>query len=175
MFLVRCRPRVPRLAAVPAATFVLGIALGAGVASGIGNPPGTIVIDKAVASPPTRSALPPTFYPANVLRVIDGDTFDARVRVWPGMEITTRVRLRDIDAPELNGRCDDERRLAREASDALTAMLAEEGVSIGRVAFDKYGGRVLADAATRRTGDVAAALLDAGLVRRYTGRRASWC
>ena len=57
-----------------------------------------------------------------------------------------------------------------------SAMLAEGGVTIARVSFDKYGGRVLADAATRRTADVAAALLDAGLVRRYSGgRRVGWC
>ncbi len=108
--------------------------------------------------------------------MIDGDTFDARVRVWPGMDITTRVRLRDIDAAEFKARCDEERRLAQDAYDALSAMLADGGVTIGRVSFDKYGGRVLADAATRRTADVAAALLDAGLVRRYSGgRRAGWC
>ena len=54
-------------------------------------------------------------------------------------------------------------------------MLAEGDVTIGRVAVDKYGGRVLADAFARHTGDIAAALLGAGLVRRYAGRRESWC
>ena len=32
-------------------------------------------------------------YPADVLRVIDGDTFEARVRVWPGLDVDTKVRL----------------------------------------------------------------------------------
>ena len=40
-----------------------------------------------------------------------------------------------------------------------------------RVALDKYGGRVIADASTRSTPDVSAALLDAGLARRYAGGR----
>jgi endonuclease YncB( thermonuclease family) len=35
----------------------------------------------------------------DVLRVIDGDTFEARIRIWPGHDVTTKVRLRDIDAP----------------------------------------------------------------------------
>jgi micrococcal nuclease len=61
---------------------------------------------------------------AEVLRVIDGDTFEARVRVWPGMDITTRVRLRGIDAPELHARCADERAKALAARDALTRILA---------------------------------------------------
>ncbi len=45
-----------------------------------------------------------------------------------------------------------------------------------RVSLDKYGGRVLADASTYATPDVAASLLNAGHVRRYGGaRRESWC
>ena len=44
-------------------------------------------------SPPPPLAAPPSLrggHPAEVLRVIDGDTFVARVHVWPGMDITTR-------------------------------------------------------------------------------------
>jgi hypothetical protein len=37
---------------------------------------------------------PQAVYSAEVLRVIDGDTFEARVRIWSGFEINTRVRLR---------------------------------------------------------------------------------
>jgi endonuclease YncB( thermonuclease family) len=43
-------------------------------------------------------------YPAEVLRIIDGDTFEARVRVWPGLDVDTKVRLRGIvSAAMLNG------------------------------------------------------------------------
>jgi hypothetical protein len=31
-------------------------------------------------------------HPAEVLRVLDGDTFEARVRVWPGLEVTTKIQ-----------------------------------------------------------------------------------
>jgi len=37
---------------------------------------------------------PQVTYPAEVLRVIDGDTFEARLHVWRGFEVNTRVRLR---------------------------------------------------------------------------------
>ncbi len=47
---------------------------------------------------------------SQVVRVVDGDTFDARVSVWPGIEISTRVRLRGIDAPEMRARCKESRR-----------------------------------------------------------------
>ena len=44
-------------------------------------------------------------HPVDVIRTIDGDTFEARVHLSPGLEPTTRVRLRGIDAPELKAAC----------------------------------------------------------------------
>jgi endonuclease YncB( thermonuclease family) len=116
------------------------------------------------------------YHPAEVLRVIDGDTFEARVHIWPGTDITTRVRLREIDAPEFKARCMEERNKAEAARDRLKALLDEGEVVITHVGLDKYGGRVLAAASTRRTPDVSSALLQAGLVRGYDGgRRDGWC
>ena len=115
-----------------------------------------------------------------VIRVLDGDTFEARVRSWPGMDVTTRVRLRGIDAPEMRARYEDERCKALAARDALTRILSEGAVGIARIGQDKYGGRVDADVSTARTPDVSAALLERGQVlgfaRRYSGgRRDGWC
>jgi endonuclease YncB( thermonuclease family) len=113
---------------------------------------------------------------AEVLRVNDGDTFEARVHVWPGLQVTTKVRLRGIDAAEFNARCAEEHRLALAARDTLQRLLAEGGVTIAQIGLDKYGGRVLATASTRTTPDISQALLKTGLVRRYEGgRRYSWC
>jgi endonuclease YncB( thermonuclease family) len=115
-------------------------------------------------------------HPAEVLRVNDGDTFEARVHVWPGMQVTTKVRLRGIDAAELKAQCAEEYRLAAAARDALERLLLEGGVTIGQIGLDKYGGRVLATASTRTTPDISEALLKTGLVRPYEGgRRESWC
>jgi endonuclease YncB( thermonuclease family) len=115
-------------------------------------------------------------HPAEVLRINDGDTFEARVHVWPGMQVTTKVRLRGIDAAEFRAQCAEEYRLAGAARDALAQLLAEGGVTIGRIDFDKYGGRVVANAATRSTPDISDALLKTGLVRAYDGgRRDGWC
>ena len=115
-------------------------------------------------------------HPAEVLRVLDGDTFEAKVRIWPGMEVTTRVRLRNIDAPEMSARCDAERVKAVAARDALAKILGEGTVGVSRIGQDKYGGRVDADVSTSRTPDVSAALLERGLARRYSGgRRDGWC
>jgi len=115
-------------------------------------------------------------YAAEVLRVIDGDTFEARVQVWPGLAITTNVRLLGIDAPEMNARCAEERSKGEAARGALSAILAEPDLLVLRVSLDKYGGRVLAAAATAHTPDVSQALLRSGTARPYGGgRREPWC
>jgi endonuclease YncB( thermonuclease family) len=155
-----------------AACFAAGLAAGAVIL-----PVGAGRIER---SEPPRREQPATAlrggHPADVLRVLDGDTFEAKVRIWPGMEVTTQVRLRGIDAPEMSARCDDERLKAVAARDVLAKILSEGTVGVSRIGQDKYGGRVDADVSTSRTPDVAAALLDRGLARRYSGgRRESWC
>lgn len=115
-------------------------------------------------------------YPAEVIRIIDGDTFEARVRVWPGLDVDTKVRLRGIDAAELHARCASELEQAQAARAALEKILSDGGVTVSRVGVDKYGGRVDATIATRTTADVSAALLHGGFARAYDGRRrGSWC
>lgn len=129
--------------------------------------------DPQVRAAPARGA---TAYPAEVVKTLDGDTFEARVQVWPGIDITTKVRLRGIDTPELKSRCIEERMKAESARDSLAAILAEGRVEISAVGLDKFGGRVDADVSTQSTPDVAAALLQAGLARGYGGgQRVSWC
>jgi micrococcal nuclease len=114
--------------------------------------------------------------PTQVLRVIDGDTFEARVRIWPGMNVTTKVRLRGIDVPEMHAHCRDERAKALAARDALAQILNEGAVGIAQVRQDKYGGRVDAKVSTASTADISAIMLSRGLARRYSGgRRAGWC
>ena len=96
-------------------------------------------------------------HPVDVLRTIDGDTFEARVHLSPGLEPTTRVRLRGVDAPEMKAACAGELELAEAAGAALRGLLGEGGVTIYNIGPDKYNGRVVADVATRRTDNVSAA------------------
>ena len=115
-------------------------------------------------------------YAAEVVRIIDGDTFVARMRTGPGREVETRVRLRSIDAAELHARCSKELRLALAARSALQRLLAEGSVKLSHVGPDKYPGRIDASVATRNNVDVSAAMLNGGWARRYDGgRRGSWC
>ncbi|MBN9049552.1 MAG: thermonuclease family protein [Rhizobiales bacterium] len=150
----------------------MAFAAGVGAAPWI-KPAAPPVERRAPASPPS---VVPGAHPADLVRVIDGDTLEARVHVWPGMTIATRVRLRGIDAPELRARCGREQMAAQAARDALAKLVADGRLSVSRIGPDKYGGRVVASVATAQGEDVSAALLQAGLVRRYGGgHRASWC
>jgi endonuclease YncB( thermonuclease family) len=127
-----------------------------------------VLADKAVAN--TR------VYAAEVVRIIDGDTFVARMRTGPGGEVETRVRLRSIDAAELHARCSKELRLALAARTALQRLLADGRVTLSHVGPDKYPGRIDANVATRSTNDISAAMLSGGFARAYDGgRRGSWC
>ena len=112
----------------------------------------------------------------DVIRTVDGDTFEARVHLEPGLDLNTRVRLRGIDAPELKASCPEELQMAEAASMALRGLLGEGGVTISNIGPDKYAGRVVADVATKKTGNVSAALLAAGHARSYNGgHRNGWC
>lgn len=123
-----------------------------------------------------RAGNPDTRHAVDVIRTIDGDTFEARVHLEPGLDLSTRVRLRGIDAPELKASCPQELQMAETATGALRAMLGEGDVRIFNIAPDKYSGRVVADVTTRRTGNVSTAMLAAGHVRSYGGgHRNGWC
>jgi endonuclease YncB( thermonuclease family) len=174
---VRSAPRISALS-IAGLIFGLGLAVGAIVRS-----PSTPVPTMAAAGGwilHTRYVAgvfdPELTYPARVVRVIDGDTFEARVRVRPGLEVTTRVRLRRIDAPELHARCAREFLKAEAARSALQRILSAGGVTVSQVGRDKYRGRIDAAVATRNIGDVSAAMLKGGFARSYDGgRRDGWC
>jgi micrococcal nuclease len=102
------------------------------------------------------------------IRVIDGDTFD-----YGG----TRVRIADIDTPELAGRCAEEVALAARATARLRTLLAAGPFELhpsgdGRDA-DIYGRKLRI--VTRHGRSVGGQLVAEGLARIWTGRRQPWC
>lgn len=114
--------------------------------------------------------------PARVTGVIDGDTIVVRARIWLGQDVETRVRLAGADAPELNGGCEEERRLARRAREFVQAMAAGGRVVLSHITYGKYAGRVVARVRVPGGEDFSEALIAAGLARPYGGgRRRSWC
>lgn len=119
-------------------------------------------------APPTRIAAtaPAAAVPAGPLRVIDGDTFDYR---------GDRIRIADIDTPELRGRCPAERELARRAKARLTVLLSSGSFELARSGRDedRYGRKLRIVVRDGRS--LGNALVAEGLARTWTGRREPWC
>jgi endonuclease YncB( thermonuclease family) len=91
--------------------------------------------------------------------VHDGDTL-----WWHG----EKIRLAEIDAPELTASCPRERALALSARDRLIVLLNERRVTIRRTGTDRFG-RTLA--VISPIGDQ---LVREGLAGRWPGR-IDWC
>lgn len=122
-----------------------------------------------------HSGNPDVRQPVDVIRIIDGDTFLARLHQRDGRDLVARVRLRGIDAPEMKASCQGELDRAEAATGALRNLLGQSGVTIYNLGSEKYG-RVLADVATKRTANVSAAMLAGGYARSYNGgHRDGWC
>lgn len=83
-------------------------------------------------------------YEAELLRVVDGDTYDLRVRIWPHplYDPPIRVRLANADTPEVAGAPACEQALAARAADHAR-MLLQNGrrLQIVDVVADSLGGR----------------------------------
>jgi len=97
-------------------------------------------------------------------------------KVWLGLELTSHVRIRGIDTPELHSTCAEEKAMAAEARDRLVKF-AGSTIRLANITEDKYGGRVDADVTNADGVDLKTAMLKTGLAHAYDGRgaRADWC
>ena len=67
-------------------------------------------------------------YRATILRVIDGDTIEARVDLGFDVSVIERFRLYGINAPETKGESREEGKAATEYLRVLVAKNAQDGV-----------------------------------------------
>lgn len=103
------------------------------------------------------------------LLVWDGDSFILRDKRG-GRE---KIRIENIDAPEIDGRCTTERFAAVKAKNELARLLAGQRIKVARSKLDRYGrqlARVVSD-----EGDVGERLVEQDLARPWNSWRASWC
>lgn len=119
----------------------------------------------------------------DVVRVVDGDTVEARCHAWVGTDVTTMVRVRGIDTPEKapRAKCPAEAALAIKAS-AFTRDALPPGsrILLSSIDNDKFGGRVDAtityDTPLLHGANLADQLISAGLARPYDGgTKKGWC
>lgn len=113
--------------------------------------------------------------PAELVEVLDGDSFKVVAHLWPGLYQHTTVRLNGIDTPEMRGKCDLEVSKAHEAQAKLQSLIGNNTVLLYKVMPDKYHDRVEANA-TVAGRDLSSQMLEAGLARVYNGKkRRGWC
>ncbi len=117
---------------------------------------------------PARGSTGAPLRAVGAVHVIDGDTFDHG---------GTRIRIADIDTPEVNGRCPYETQLAARATQRLRTLLAAGPFELHPLGngrdVDRYGRRLrIVTRGGRSLGDV---LVAEGLARTWTGRREPWC
>ncbi|MDR2413210.1 MAG: thermonuclease family protein [Rickettsiales bacterium] len=115
--------------------------------------------------------------PAQVGYIFDGDTFSARVMLEDDIKISVRVRIINIDAPEMNGECDSEKNMALKSKNRLAELLPVGSVvDLSEIKDDKYLGRIDARVKTNDGADVGEVLVKEKLARKYNGgKRAPWC
>lgn len=125
---------------------------------------------------------PHALYYAKVVRVIDGDTLDVRIELWPGLEAVYAVRVRGVDAPELRRTGCEAERLWGEEAKAQVEKLYDVGtqVRLENVEYDAFAGRVVADVRRWRSDRwlyLADELVERGLAVAWTPEMADvpWC
>ena len=118
---------------------------------------------------------------AVVTGAYDGDTLYVDADLWPGLIWTGSVRVKDVDAPEINGQCEKEKQWAILARNYVRELLTNKTVYLTGVENDKYGGRVVAavgvpSADGTRLDNLTDLLINNNFGRAYAGgTRESWC
>lgn len=111
---------------------------------------------------------------AEVLRVVDGDTIAVSALIWPGQRIEIKVRLADINAPEMfRPSCSQEKETAKLATLFVSQRIGEQ-VGLRNIRLGKYAGRVVANIVTSSGEDLGELLLQAGLAHKQKDRT-GWC
>jgi len=115
--------------------------------------------------------------PATVDYIFDGDTFAAYVNLEDDIQIPVRVRLMNVDTPEIHGECEYEIERAMRAKERLAQLIPVGSVvELTHIKDDKYLGRIDAYVQTADGRDVGQVLISEKLGRPYSGgRRAGWC
>ena len=115
---------------------------------------------------------------ARVAYIIDGDTFVGDVILNDKSEVkNVKVRLRNVDTPELHGNCESEIKRAEYAKRRLGELIPVNSmVELKNIKNDKYAGRIDANVYDSLNRDVGNVLVKEKIGRPYSGeKRKSWC
>jgi len=114
-------------------------------------------------------------YHVNVVRVIDGDTVEVDLDLYPGLTKRVKIRLLGVNAPETRTRDQCEKAAGLKAKEEMRRLMASGTVEVADLKEGKYAGRALAHILVDGV-DAGDVLLQKGLVRPYDGgKRGPWC
>lgn len=109
------------------------------------------------------------------VRVVDGDTFEARIEIWPTLHKVVLVRVRGMDTPEMQARCPQEVKAAQHARTRLQSLLSNGNITLRDVRLGKFAGRVVSTVFVDGI-DVSQTMIAEGHAAPYQGgKRKSWC
>lgn len=106
-----------------------------------------------------------------IKNVYDGDTFRAYL---VGEKKDQKIRVRNVDTPEIKGQCQAEKIAAIKARDFVKKRLTSaKKITLTNLGIDIYN-RTLADVSIDGV-DLATLLIKKGLGRKWRGKREEWC
>jgi len=113
---------------------------------------------------------------SEITSIYDADTFRVNIKGWPGaVGQRMSVRVNGIDAPEIRGKCEEEKKLARLAKQ-FTVQLLRSGkvIELRNIKRGKYF-RLLADVYVDNV-NLSDALIKTNYARLYDGgTKSNWC
>jgi len=109
-------------------------------------------------------------YFASLIGCYDGDTCKVTLLKAPEIVAEVTFRFEGFDTPQIRGKCDQERDLAKSARKITLNYMQQKGVVYTSGEKGKYG-RLLVTAS-----ELELELIAAGVARPYDGgKRSSWC
>ena len=114
-------------------------------------------------------------YEAQLVRVVDGDTIELGVELWPGLVQRVKIRLAGVNTPEKRTKLICEKTAGIAATEFTQAFVESGSITVDGVRNGKFAGRVLGNVFVDGN-SLADALLASGHARLYDGgKRQPWC
>lgn len=118
-------------------------------------------------------------YALEVPIVIDGDSFHAKILIWPQHGVDTEIRVAGVDTPEIEkAKCPEEKAAGLAAKAFAQSWIDQhKPLTANHIKADAYPGRFDAEVIGADGSLLAGALIAAGQARGYDGKtkRQPWC
>ncbi len=137
-----------------------------------------LLIFLIIALPSYGHDVPPKLaHRATIIRIIDGDTFEADIHIFINQILRNRIRIADIDTAEIKrSQCEAERQAGKQAKARLAKILPIDSmVTLSNARLDNFG-RVVSHVHHDTLGNIGTLLLTENHARPYDASSKNfWC